>query len=148
MLIVGKLALRPISVGGSQRGLDLLPADVVLGQRCRINLDSNCRTRGPLNLNLSDSRNLRDLLIQYGIRYVVDLASFFDARSQGKNHDRLVGWVVLPISRIVGQVRGQLSTRSVDRSLNVAGGSVDVAIQIELHRDLRLAGVAARRQFS
>ena len=41
------------------------------------------------------------------------------------------------IGRIAGQVGGQLAARGVDGCLHIAGGGIDVAVEIELQRDGR-----------
>ena len=55
---------------------------------------------------------------------------------QRQRHDRRVGRVHLGVDRRIGQVARQRRGGGVDRRLHVLRGGVDVAVQIELQRDL------------
>ena len=63
---------------------------------------------------------------------------------QRQDQDRRIGWVDLAIGRIAGQVGRQLAAGGVDGGLHVAGGGVDIAVQIELQRDRGRAQRAGR----
>ena len=52
-----------------------------------------------------------------------------------QDHDRRVGRVDLAVGRRRRQVARQLPSGGVDRGLDVVGGGVDVAVEIELQRD-------------
>ena len=52
-----------------------------------------------------------------------------------ENENGRVGGVDLPVGRRTWQVLRQLPGGGVDRRLNVIGGGVDVAVEIELHGD-------------
>ena len=56
-----------------------------------------------------------------------------------------VGWIDLRIGRRIGEVARQRRSGGVDRSLDVLGGGIDVAIEIELQRDAAEAERTRRR---
>ena len=58
-----------------------------------------------------------------------------DVRGQGKDHDRRVGRVDLPVRRIVRQIRRELTARGIDGGLHVARRGVDVPVEVELEDD-------------
>ena len=53
--------------------------------------------------------------------------------------------VDLAIAGVRGQVGGKLRAGGVDGGLHVAGGAVDVAVEVELHGDASVAGAGGRR---
>ena len=65
-------------------------------------------------------------------------------RRQRQDQDRRVGRIDLAVGRIARQVGRQIGARGVDRRLHVARGAVDVAVEVELQRDARLADAALR----
>ena len=77
----------------------------------------------------------RDLLRQHGLGVVVDLGQRQRVGRRRQDHDRRVGRVHLPVGRRRRQVLRQLAAGGVDRRLHVAGGAVDVAVEVELQRD-------------
>ena len=105
----------------------------------RIDLDAHRRQRAAADEHLADAVDLRDLLLQDGRRDVVHLRAADGVRRQREDHDRRVGRVDLSIARVARQIRRQLASGRVDRRLHVARGAVDVAIEVELQRDLRRA---------
>ena len=58
---------------------------------------------------------------------------------EGQDEDRRVGRVDLAVRGVVRQRRRQVAARGVDGRLHVAGGAVDVAVQVELQDDRRRA---------
>ena len=67
-----------------------------------------------------------------------------DIRRERERDDGGVGRIDLRVGRRIGQVARQRRAGGVDRRLHVLGGGVDVAAEVELHRDLAEA-VSARR---
>ena len=53
-----------------------------------------------------------------------------------ERHDRRVGRVHLGIDRRIGQVARQRRAGGIDRRLHVLRGGIDVAVELELQRDL------------
>ena len=66
------------------------------------------------------------------------------AGSDRQGHHRRIGRVHFGIDRRIGQVFRQRRSRGIDRGLHVLRGSVDVAIEHELQRDLAHAERARR----
>ena len=67
--------------------------------------------------------------------------SYIRARStrvevSDEDHDGRIRRVDFPVGRVVRKVRRELAPRGVDRRLDVARGRVDVAVQVELDRDV------------
>ena len=81
--------------------------------------------------------DLRDLLRQHVVGVVVDVDQRQRVGLHRQDHDRRVGRIDLPVGRRRRQVLRQLPAGGVDRRLDVAGGAIDVAVEVELHGDLR-----------
>ena len=62
----------------------------------------------------------------------------------GQDQDRRIRRIDLAIGRRARQVLGQLAGGGVDRGLDVVGGGVDIAVEIELHGDRGRAERARR----
>jgi hypothetical protein len=92
-------------------------------------------------LTWPDALDLRELLLDDGGGFVVQLVGAVLVRGQAEDHDRRIGGIDLAIGRIAGQVGGQIGARRVDGGLDVARRAVDVAAQVELDRDLVLPSV-------
>ena len=76
---------------------------------------------------------------------VVDVDDRRDVRLNGQDEDGRVGRVDLAIGRRTRQVLRQLPGGGVDRGLDVVGGGVDVAVEVELDGNRRRAERARRR---
>ena len=75
-------------------------------------------------------------------------STFVMSRRVGRQvdlQDRLIGRILLAERRRRRQRRRQQRHRGGDRRLHVGDRAVDVAVQIERQRDVRVAGAAARR---
>ncbi len=92
-----------------------------------------------------DARDLAQVLGEDIFGGVVDVDHWRDVRLNGQDEDRRVGGVDLAIGRRTGQILRQLPGGGVDRSLDVVGGGVDIAVEIELDGDRRHAERARRR---
>ena len=93
-------------------------------------------------MDLSDALDLRDLLRQDRIRDVIHVRSVVDVRTHAQHENRLIGRVDFPVPRVAWQVGWKLAASSVDGSLHVTPGCVDVTIKVELECDLSTAELA------
>ena len=98
--------------------------------------------RAAAELHVADARHLQQALLHDVRDRVVDLPWRARRRREREDHDRRLGRVDLAVSRVRAQRRGQVRARGVDRGLHVARGAVDVAVEVELQRDLRAAARA------
>ena len=97
--------------------------------------------------DLSDTVKLRQTLLQNIARIVIHLTRRLGLRCQGKDKDGRVGGIDLAIDRIGRQICREVGKRRVDRRLNIAGRTVDVAINAELENDAGLPEAAGRGHF-
>ncbi len=134
-----QVAFGLIDVGGDQDFSDVVQAESSAGQRRGVNLHAHRRLLTAVDGDQPHARHLRDLLRQDRIRYVVDLVERQGVRADAQGEDGRVGRVALAVGRWRRERRGQQVRRRVNRSLHVLLGRVDVAIQIELQRDLGVA---------
>ena len=146
-LPVGELALRSVGVGGGERGADIFQSEARVVQRRRVDVHPHGRQRSPSDDHLSDSLDLRQLLLEDRRTDVVHASALDDGRRQGEDQDRSVRRVDLSIGGVVRQVGGELAAGRVDRRLDVARRRVDVAVQVELDRDVRRAERGGRGHF-
>jgi hypothetical protein len=112
-------------------------------------LQPQCRELGRVDLNahgglllaadrdLRDARNLRNLLPKDVLGVIVDGRDREDVRMNCENENGRIGRIDLAVGGRRRQVLRQLTARRVDAGLHVLRCRVDVAIQIELQRDLR-----------
>ena len=103
-LVVRQLSLRAIRICRGERGADLVPTNIVFRQGSGIDLNTNRRTRTALDLNLADSADLRDLLIEDRVGNVIHPAPLLDIRSQSQAQYRLIRRIVLAVTGITRQV--------------------------------------------
>ena len=135
LLLAIQRAFRKVDIGLPQDGAHGLEAEAARGQRLRVDLDANCRLLLAADADEADPRNLRDLLQQYILGIRIDRGEGYRVGGDRQHQDRRVRRVDLPDCRRVGHVRRQLSAGGVDRGQNVRCRAIDVAGQIELHRD-------------
>ena len=69
---------------------------------------------------------------------IIDIDDRRDVRLNGKDEDRRVGRIDFAIGRRTRQILRQVPRGGVDRGLDVVGGGVDVAVEIELDGDRRI----------
>ena len=138
-------ALRAVGVGGGERGAHVLQPDAVIVERLRVELDAHRRKARAADIDVADAAQLRKPLRQNVAGGVVHLALRHRLRGQRQDHDRRVGRIDLPVDRIARQVGRQVGAGRVDRRFDVARGAVDVAADVELQGDTRLADAALRR---
>ena len=137
-------AFRAVGVGGSERRAHVLEPDAVFVKRLRVELDAHRRQRRAADDDVADAAQLREPLRQDVARRVVHLALRHRLRGQRQEQDRRVGRIDLAVGRIARQIGRQIGARGVDRRLDVARGAVDVAVDVELQGDARLADPALR----
>ncbi len=92
-----------------------------------------------------DPGYLRNLLQQDILRIGVDHGERQTVRGDAEHQNRRVGRVDLPDQRRIGQARRQIRVRGIDGRQRVADRAVNLAIQVELQRDLRVAERARGR---
>jgi hypothetical protein len=145
---VAQLPFRAIGVRRSKRRSNLFQANAVFADGLRDQLHAHRRKRTASDDDLPHAFHLRNLLLKDGVGQIVQLPDFDRVGGERQQHDRRVGGVDLAVARIARQIRGQLAARRVDRRLNVAGGSVDITVQLELQRDGGRAQVVGRSYLS
>src|SRR5207302_1215302 len=77
-----------------------------------------------------------------GIGSIVELRGRDIVRNQREHPDRRISRISFSICGLAGKIGGKLAASRVDGGLNVAGGGVDIAIQIKLKSDARVAEAA------
>ncbi len=138
-------ALGGRDVGGHDGGAQVLEADAVGGEARQVGLDADGGADVALDRHVADARHLRDLRRQHRVGDVGELAQRRRARGQRQRQHRRVGRVHLGIGGRVGKVARQRRGRGVDAGLHVLRGRVDVAVEVELQRDLAEPEGALRR---
>ena len=108
----------------------------------RVDVDADRGERAAAELDIADALDLEQLLRQHRGDGIVDLAGRARLRGQRNDHDRRVGGVHLPVGRVRAQRRRQVDPRRIDRRLDVACRTVDVAVERKLQRN---AGAAEPR---
>jgi hypothetical protein len=109
------------------------------GQLHRVDLHAHGRLLLAADGHLRDAGDLRDLLRENVLGVVVDRGDRQHVRMHGQDQNRRVGRIDLAIGGRRRQVLGQLAAGRVDAGLHVLRRRIDVAIQIELQGDLRVA---------
>src|SRR6266568_1513570 len=132
-------ALGAVGVGGGEHRAYFVQPDRVLVERRRIQLHAHRGERGAAHRHLADAFGLGNFLREDGGSGVVHLAAVERVGGEREDHDRRVGRIDLAVGGIAPQAGRQLAARGVDRSLHVARSAVDVAVEIELQRDARVA---------
>jgi hypothetical protein len=102
----------------------------------KVRLDTDCGPDSALDRNSSHARYLREARRHDGVGHVAQGTQIDGLRSQRQRDDRSVRRIDLRIKRRVGQAARQGRGRGVDRRLHILSGGVDIAIEIELQRDL------------
>ena len=123
-------------IGGDDHRAQVFERDAVVGEPRQVGLDAHRRLEPALHGDLADAAHLGEPLRQHRVGEVGELAQRDRRRGQRQRDDRRVGRVHLRIDRRVGEVLRQRRARAVDRGLHVLRRRVDVAVEIELQRDL------------
>ncbi len=127
-------ALGTVDCRNADLGAHVLELQVPFNQLGRIDLDAYRRLLLAPDAHQRHPRNLTDALGQDVLGRVVDLDDRRDVRLDGENENGRIRGIDLSIGRRTGQVFRQLSCGRVDRRLNIVGGRVDIALEIELNR--------------
>ncbi len=138
-------AFRQVDIGLAERRADVLQIDAARGKRLRIELHPHGGLLLAAEADEADARYLRNLLQQDVFRIGVHRGQRQAVRGQAEYEDRRIGRIDLADRRRVGNARRQKRTSGVDCRQRIADRSVDLAVQIELQRDLGVAKCARRR---
>src|SRR2546430_12267722 len=92
--------------------------------------------RAAAHRDIPDAVHLQQLLRQYGGGRVVHLAAGERLGGEPEDHDGRVRGVHLVVGGIAREPRRQQRARGVQRRLYVARGTVDVAAEVKLQRDV------------
>ena len=141
------LALGTVGILPAQHGGNVLQAETIAVELGRIHVHPHCRQGTTPNAHLPDALNLGKTLLHDGGGGVVQRSAVVHIGRKRQNHDRRIRRVDLAISGIAGEIRGQVTARGIDRGLDVARGSINVAVQIKLQRDAGGAEITGRRHF-
>ena len=128
-------AFGEIDIGFAEHRAYGLETDAARGERLRVDLNANRRLLLPADTDQTDARNLRDLLHQDVFGVSVNGGQRVGIGGHRQHEDGSVGRIDLPDRWWIGHVRRQLPAGCVNPGQNIRGGAVDVATQIELHRD-------------
>jgi hypothetical protein len=143
------LAIRKRSFGGVcirrlQRRTRLFEAEFKFAQQQRIQFGAYRRPRTARYGHLPDAGYLGNFLRQDRVCDVIHLRRCRRIRGQRQIHDVNFGGIHFAPNRIGRQVRGQFATRGIDGRLHVPRGCIHIAVEFELHRDIRAAELAER----
>ena len=119
--------------------------EALLDKSGGIDLDAHRRRHLAADAHQRHAGNLADALGEDILRGVVDIDDWRDIGFDGEDEDGRVGGIDLSIGRRTRQVFRQLSGGGVDRGLDIVGGGVDVAVEIELDGDRGRAKRTRRR---
>ena len=146
-----KVALDAVegALGGIDRGVrdhrrDILESEAQGGELGGLDLHPHGGLALTSERHQPHAGDLRDLLGEDIVREVGHLGDRERVGMGGKDQDRRVGRIDLPVVRRARKILRQLAGRSRDRGLDVLRRPVDIAIEIELDRD-RGAAERARR---
>ena len=126
-------------VGGDDRVLDVVEGQAARVGGVRIGVDAHGEFLLAEHQHLRDARQLRDRRGEDFLGVIIHRGQWQGRGTQNQNENRRVGWIDLAKAGRRGQLRRQATQRRRDHRLHVEGGAVDVAIKIELHRDVRTA---------
>ncbi len=91
-----------------QHGLDVGHGQAVAGQLGGIHLDADGWERAAADVDLADALNLRELLLNDGGGFVVELVGAVFIRGEAEDHDGRIGGIDLAIGGIGGEIGGQI----------------------------------------
>ncbi len=137
--LVLQRAHRRLAVGGGNRVGDAFDADIARLQFCRIDLDTHRIGLRAVYRHFRDAGQRRKGRGEHVFGDLVHLTRRHRVAANRKQQNRRIGRVRLPIARRRRHVVGELAGRLADRSLHVGGSGVDIAIQVELQHDRRIA---------
>jgi len=135
---------RHVDVLRRDRVRDVLERDVAGRELIRIELQADGVLLRAIDQHLRDAAHHRQTLRQRRLAELVERRQRHFIGRQRQREDRRVGGVRLLIRRRNDALR-QAANRLRDRGLHVLRGRVNVAIERELHDDLRLPEARCRR---
>ena len=138
-------ALGGIDGGVDEHAADVLEAHPHRGELARVDLHPDRRLLLAADRDLPDTRDLAHLLGEDVLRIVVDRCQGRGVRGEADDENWTVGGIHFPVGRWAREVLGQLAAGGVDRRLDVAGGAVDVAVELELDGDRGVAQAHSSR---
>ncbi len=109
-----------------------------------VGLDADGRLGRAPDKDLADTLDLRKLLPEDRIGSVIHRVLGESVGGHHQDHDGSVGGVDLAVGRIAGKIGGKITASGIDSGLHVAGGGVDVAVEIKLDGDASGAELARR----
>ena len=127
-------------------GPDLLQRQADGGKLRRIDLDADRRLLVADDRGLGDAGHLRQRLDEDIVEVFVDRGKRQRIGMRPQHHDRRVRRIDLAVDRRIGHRLRQELARSRDRRLDVLGGEIDVAVEIELDDDLVAPSALSRGQ--
>ena len=126
---------RRIGVRLGNDGANVLERDVARSRGDGIDLDAYGEFLRAVDQYLRDAGKLRDLLGERDLTVFVDDRQRKSGRIQADIQNRKIARVYLPKARRNGHFDRKLASSNRERRLNVEGGAIDVAIEIELNRN-------------
>ena len=119
----------------AQHGAHVFKSEAEAVQLRGIDINAHCRQGAAADVHLAHAVDLQQALLHDRGGGVVKLAAIVNIGRERKDHDRRVGGIDLSIGWFARQVRRQIGSRGVDRSLNVTRRAVDTSVQIKLQCD-------------
>src|ERR1700694_2406465 len=126
----------PALSSGPLRPAHLSEADAELAEAGGIAARAHRGLGGAADDDLADPVDLRVVLGEDRGGGVVDGPDRQDVRGHRHDQDRRVRRVDLAIARVTGERGRQLAASGVDGRLYVAGGGVDIFVEVELKGDV------------
>jgi hypothetical protein len=93
-----------VGVGRREGGAHALEADLILGQRGRVDLHAHRRQRRAAQRHLADTGDLAQLLLQHVGGRVIETALAQRVRGERQDQHRRVGRIDLAVLRVAAQV--------------------------------------------
>ena len=137
-------SLRSGDIGAGNCGPQILHRDAVGGQSREVGLHAHGRLQSAQHRDAADAGNLAQALAQNCIGEIAHRAQRNRLRGQRERQDRRIRRVHFCIGRWIRQIFRQDAGGGVDGGLHVLCGTVDIAIEIELQRNLADAERARR----
>ncbi|MNX93588.1 hypothetical protein D3C86_1257770 [compost metagenome] len=116
----------------------------VVRQGVGVDLHAHGGQRTAAHRDFAHAIDLRQLLRQHRRPQVIKLAGGARGRTERQRHDGRLRGVDLAVAGVLRHARGQFAARCIDGGLHVAGGFVDVAVQLKLQLHAGGALVAGR----
>ena len=126
------MAFRNIRIRTGKCGSNLLQTDSIFIEDRRIQFHPHGWKRTSTHNDLTHTLHLREPLRHDRGRGIVNLSFVQHIRREGEHQDRRIRWIYFFICRIVRKIAGQIAASGRNCRLDIAGGGVDIAIQVEL----------------